>query len=77
MSVHITTHAVERYRERIDPNGDAADILSALQEAKPALLRALERGRRNTLIIKTERCFLICSANRVISVVKEMRGATS
>ena len=74
MKVRITDHALERYRERVNPSAGRSDMMSCLRSAKPKRLKLLEAGNRNTLIVKTGCCFFICSGSSVVSVVKEVRA---
>ena len=73
----LTTHALDRYRERIRADATRADVLACLRSAKPKHLKRLSAGRRNTLIVPAGCCFFICSGQKVVSVVKEMREAAS
>lgn len=72
----ITDHAIARYRERVANVSEAeavAGIIAAFLHAKDSHRRRIKR-RRNTVMIPSPTCVLICSEGKVVSVIKTFRA---
>ena len=73
----ITTHAVERFSERIRPlpADDAAakeEMLCCLRAANPNRLKKIDRKGRRTLIVPTGCCYFVFSKGNMVTVLKEV-----
>lgn len=74
--LHITKHAIERFREHvIDLPPDAAfdQMLLCLATAKPKHLK--KAMRKNTAYVPLGCCHFICSKGSVVTVIKTPRAA--
>lgn len=72
----ISDHAADRYRERIRdvPRERAkAEILECLKGASAKDLRKMARLNKNTVMIRTGCCTMICSHGNIVTIVSELR----
>jgi hypothetical protein len=61
--LHITAHAISRYRERVEPLSEAA-VVSALHS--PAILKAVEIGAN--AVILPGGCKVILAGNSIVTI---------
>jgi hypothetical protein len=64
--IHVTQHAIERWRERVDPRADEASIRDAISASAPAIETAARFGCRT---VRTCMATLVLQERTVVTVL--------